>query len=361
MLWTDKYRPNSLTLVIGNDFLKSVLSNFLANNELPNLLLHGPSGVGKTTIVRAVVQSVALSNSSRRNGQSDKAIRNVGNILTINASDDRSIQIVREKITPFVASTGIQPILNEAFMSQQDIVTKNKSLKIVILEEIDSFTVDAQFCLRRLMEIHARNARFCMTCNNVSKLIPALRSRCCEYKLSKLDENQIFTHLKSIIDAEHVQIQPSAIDVMSQFANGDLRRGVSAMQIVIATAESTETCEVSPHDICVEHDLVVSVEHVMKTLGFVADITLRSLAEKISVANSQMDAYLLLTQFVDSHMLVIKHLLDRFWFLFSTESALRDISNLCLTLADIGESCSTASKQSTLFALSSALFLYTSA
>ncbi len=343
MLWTEKHRPRLISEIIGNTNIKIILANFVLQNELPHLLLYGPSGIGKTTIIRALINEIT------QKPHDSKYTPHLGNVLEINASDDRSIKVVRDVISGFISTS-----LNICADSESDAsrAVSLASLKIVILEEVDSFTADAQFCLRRLVELHAGHARFCMTCNNVNRLIPALRSRCCEYKLQKLSETDIKHQLNLISEKEHFQITEEALKVISEYSAGDLRRAVSAMQVVFSTLEHAldeSQVEVS----------VINQDHVLQTLGYLASGALKQLLSEIKDIRALSQVIVHVSEFINFHQLDPKHFVERLWSVMLQQSENEDLGKVCISLADISSHCSKySSRVSIISAIGAVLFFH---
>ncbi|CAG2123270.1 unnamed protein product, partial [Medioppia subpectinata] len=154
--WVEKYRPNTLEEVVHQSHIIAMLSKYLTNdcfNELPNLLLFGPPGTGKTSTIIALAKQLFQTQYKNR-------------VLELNASDERGIAVIREKVKSF---------------AQQSVSSASKSIpaiKLIILDECDSMTRDAQSALRRTMETEAKTTRFCLICNYVSRIIEPLVSRC---------------------------------------------------------------------------------------------------------------------------------------------------------------------------------------
>lgn len=236
-LWVDKYRPSSLTLLRGHDAVIRTLSAFLSQDSLPHLLLHGPSGTGKTSCVLA-----AVSDFYARLGITDPRS---GYILELNASDERGIAVVRGPIMDFVRSS--------ACPGMKTLATGNSSsgalspIKIVVLDEADCMTMEAQFCLRRVIETESDHIRFCFTCNYLNKILPAIRSRCTEFKVGPLKSDQMVSHLRHIVAEENagIHITVPAIDAIVQVSKGDLRKAINMMQTLVT---STQDVFAKDHD-----------------------------------------------------------------------------------------------------------------
>ena len=206
MLWTEKYRPETIKQVMGNESFVEDAKNWIENNELPNLLLHGPAGTGKTSAGIALAKDVL---------KEDYKI----NFLEINASDDRKLETVRTKIKEF-AATGIMG---------------DAPFKICLLDEMEGMTVDAQSALKRIMERYHTNIRFIITCNDRNKIIYPIQSRCASYFFKPLDAYVIAVTLERILINEGIEIEST--NELSKYAlshRGDLRRAIGELQAITA-------------------------------------------------------------------------------------------------------------------------------
>jgi len=220
--WVEKYRPKTLDDVAAHKEIVDTIKKLARENRLPHLLFHGPPGTGKTSTILAVARQI-FGNS----------MPNM--ILELNASDDRGISVVRQEIQDF-AST--RQIFNCGF-------------KLVILDECDAMTKDAQFALRRIIEKYSRNTRFCLICNYVSKVIPALQSRCTKFRYPPLDEAHVRERLEHVCTEEEVVLSEGGMDALVTLGNGDMRRTLNILQsTVMASGEvnrlSVYSCTGSP-------------------------------------------------------------------------------------------------------------------
>jgi len=202
-LWIEKYRPLSFDDIIGQEDNINILSSLIQNNSLPHLLLYGKPGTGKTSTIMSLVNKLY--------GDSKTFM-----LLTLDASDDRGINSVREEIKGFAE----KKTLND------------KGIKLIILDEADSMTFDAQFALRRIIEKYSDNTRFCLICNYNNKIIPALRVRCLNLKFNSINENSMKSKLNFIIKEEKVKIKPDALNVIINYSNGDFRKAINFLQNV---------------------------------------------------------------------------------------------------------------------------------
>mmetsp|Transcript_37445 Transcript_37445/g.105731 ORF Transcript_37445/g.105731 Transcript_37445/m.105731 type:complete len:339 (-) Transcript_37445:199-1215(-) len=206
--WVEKYRPKTLDDVAAHKDIIDTIKKLAKENRLPHLLFHGPPGTGKTSTILAVARQIF-----------GPAMANM--ILELNASDDRGIGVVRQEIQDF-AST--RQIFNTGF-------------KLVVLDECDAMTKDAQFALRRVIEKYSRNTRFCLICNYVSKVIPALQSRCTKFRYPPLDETHIRERLHHVVEQEGVTLGDGGMDALVKLGNGDMRRTLNILQSTFMASE----------------------------------------------------------------------------------------------------------------------------
>lgn len=217
--WIEKYRPDTFEDIVSHTHILQTLSRFIENKNLPNVLFHGSPGTGKTSTILAIARTM--------NGACGRST-----VLELNASDERGIDVVREQIKTFVST---QPPC--MFKSQEW-----SGLKLVILDEADAMTKQAQFALRRIMEKYVRNTRFCLICNDVTKIIPPIQSRCNIFRFHKLSQPQLVLRLKDIAIKEKVEIEIPGLDTIASLSDGDMRKGLNILQSTqFAFGKITET------------------------------------------------------------------------------------------------------------------------
>ena len=165
-LWVEKFRPSTLEEYVGNDQIKKVVSKYLQTNDLQNLCLYGQAGGGKTTLAKMIVNNIDCD------------------YLYINASDERGIETIREKVTGFASVMSFKPI------------------KVIILDEADYLTIQAQASLRNVIETFSQQTRFILTCNYIERIIDPIQSRCQVLKIQPPSKKDIAVHLKSILEKD---------------------------------------------------------------------------------------------------------------------------------------------------------------
>ena len=200
-LWVEKYRPTTMDTYIGNEHLKSKVSVYLESGDLPHLLLYGRAGTGKTTLAKLLVNNIECD------------------YLYINASDENNVETVRTKVKQFASTMGF------------------KDMKIVILDECDYITPNAQAALRNLMETFSKHCRFILTCNYVERIIYPIQSRCQSFQIIPPDRKQVATHLSDILSKESVQYELDDIVTIVNSGYPDIRRVINSSQRQVVKGE----------------------------------------------------------------------------------------------------------------------------
>ncbi|KAI4485158.1 PREDICTED: replication factor C subunit 5 [Polistes canadensis] len=233
--WVEKYRPKKLEDLISHEEILKTISKFINENQLPHLLLYGPPGTGKTSTILACARK--LYKPEQFNSM----------VLEMNASDDRGIGIVRGQILNF-ASTGTM---------------YRSGFKLIILDEADAMTNDAQNALRRIIEKYTENVRFCIICNYLGKIIPALQSRCTKFRFGPLQSEQILPRLNEVIELENLKVMEDGKQALMTLCNGDMRKVLNILQSTwLAFGSVTEETVYS----CVGHPLPVDIKNIANWL-----------------------------------------------------------------------------------------------
>lgn len=233
--WVEKYRPSTLDDLISHDDIIKTINRFIKEDQLPHLLFYGPPGTGKTSTILACAKQ--LYTPSQFSSM----------VLELNASDDRGIGIVRGQIMSFASTRTIF----------------NKGFKLIILDEADAMTNDAQNALRRIIEKFTENVRFCIICNYLSKIIPALQSRCTRFRFGPLDSNQILPRLMHVVEQEKVDITEDGAKALITLGQGDMRKVLNVLQSThMAYGKVTEDNVYT----CVGHPLKSDITNIVKWL-----------------------------------------------------------------------------------------------
>ena len=213
IMWVEKYRPKKISEIVNQKDIKGSLSALLKNQEeMPHLLFSGSAGVGKTTMALCISQEIL--------GDKWKDYT-----LELNASDERGINMVRERVKKFSRFAGLDTEI---------------PFKIIILDEADEMTSDAQTALRRIIEDTAKFCRFILIANNISKIINPIQSRCAVFKFSQIDEKEITTHLKAVLKKEKGKADEKGLKEIAEYAGGDLRHAINLLQTAASTGDITQ-------------------------------------------------------------------------------------------------------------------------
>jgi replication factor C small subunit len=200
-LWVEKYRPQTLKDYIGNDLLKEKVQSYLDNNDVPHLLLYGKAGTGKTTLAKIIAQTIECD------------------MMVINASDENNVETVRNKVKNFASGAGF------------------KGFKIIILDEFDYMTPNAQAILRNLMETFSRHTRFILTCNYHEKIIEPILSRCQTFAVNPPSKKEVAVHVTEILNKEGIRFDIKDVaDIISSFYP-DIRRVMNTCQLQSSKGE----------------------------------------------------------------------------------------------------------------------------
>jgi len=200
-LFVEKYRSKTLEDYIGNEQLKSIVAQYIKKNDLQNLLLYGTPGTGKTTLAKLIVNNFDCD------------------FLYINASDERGIDTIRDKVQGFASSASFKPI------------------KIIILDEADFLTIQAQASLRNIIETYSRTTRFILTCNYLERIIDPLQSRCQVLKITPPSKKEVAQHVATILDKEEINYELEDLALVVNKHYPDVRKILNTCQV--NTVDST--------------------------------------------------------------------------------------------------------------------------
>jgi replication factor C small subunit len=194
-LWVEKYRPSVLENYVGNEHLKDKVKGYIENGDVPHLLLYGRAGTGKTTLAKLIVNSTNCD------------------YMLINASDERGIDIIRNKVRTFASTVGF------------------KDNKIIILDEFDYMTPDSQASLRNLMETFSKHCRFILTCNYVEKVIEPIQSRCQTFQIVPPTKKDVAIQISKILKSEDVKFEVKDLVPIIDSGYPDIRKIINTCQL----------------------------------------------------------------------------------------------------------------------------------
>ena len=194
-LLVEKYRPTKLENYVGNEHIKKTITQYLGQNDIQNIIFYGSPGVGKTTLAKLIVKNLDCD------------------YLYINASDERGIETIRDKVSGFASTASF------------------KSIKVVILDEADFLTIQAQASLRNVIETFSRNTRFILTCNYVERIIDPLQSRCQVLKIIPPSKSEVAIHIAGIMDKEGITFELDDLKLVVNQFYPDLRKCLNTIQL----------------------------------------------------------------------------------------------------------------------------------
>ena len=259
-LWVEKYRPSNLDTYIGNDHLKDKVSVYLESGDLPHLLLYGKAGTGKTTLAKILVKNIECD------------------YLYINASDENNVDTVRNKVKNFASTMGF------------------KDYKIIILDECDYITPNAQAALRNLMETFSKHCRFILTCNFVERIIDPIQSRCQSFQVIPPSKKEVALHIHNILNEEGVASKMDDVAGLVNAGYPDIRRVINSCQ-----RQCVDGMLVVDKQSLVESDYKMKLLEIIKTQNkkdafkgvrkLLADSQVTDFAELYKLMYDEVDSY----------------------------------------------------------------------
>lgn len=224
MAWVERFRPREFSDIVGNEEAVIRLAQFARDGNMPNIILHGPPGCGKTTVILCMARKILGSHMKEA-------------VLELNASNERGLDVVRNKIKMF---------------AQAKVTLEPGKQKLVILDEADAMTESAQQALRRIIEIYSKTTRFAFACNIFDKIIEPIQSRCAVVRFNKLNDQQLKSKMLSICREMDVKYDDKGIEAIIYTAQGDMRQAINNLQSTydgfeIITAENVfRVCDEPP-------------------------------------------------------------------------------------------------------------------
>jgi replication factor C subunit 2/4 len=271
--WIEKYRPRKLNDIISQEKSISILNNTLKTGELPHLLLYGGPGTGKTSSVLALCNQ--LFGPERVNER----------VIELNASDERGINIVRGKIINFA----------KIAIGTEDKKYLCPPYKIIILDEADAMTKEAQAALRKVMEETSNITRFCFICNYINQIIEPINSRCVKIRFDPITKENVVNKLRYISNRENIQINDDGLESLANISNGDLRKGILILQNVkYLKIDSSEK--------------IISNNDIYDMCKYISDSQLKKYIDSIAV-NKNMDNIINLTNDIFNNGYIINSII----------------------------------------------------
>ena len=244
-LYVEKYRSKVLDEYVGNDTLKQVIAKYIEQNDIQNLLLYGPPGTGKTTLAKLLINNINCDH------------------LYINASDERGIETIREKVQGFASTASFKP------------------LKVIILDEADFITIQGQAALRNVIETYSMSTRFILTCNFIERIIDPLQSRCQVLKIVPPSKGEVAKHVVTVLEKENTEYDLDSIKTIVNQFYPDLRKILN-------------TCQLSTHNgkLVLDKSVLIASNYIDKVISELIKPTLTSWKTiKQIIADSNISEY----------------------------------------------------------------------
>ncbi|MFH0869059.1 MAG: replication factor C small subunit [archaeon] len=290
-IWTEKYRPKKLAEVRGQNDIIARLEAFVSNKNMPHILFAGPAGIGKTTAALAIAHE--LYGDTWRD-----------NILELNASDARGIDVIRGAVKDFARTKSVE----------------NVPFKIIYLDECDALTKEAQDALRRIMEDYVQTTRFILSCNYSSKVIPPIQSRCAIFRFKPLPKDVVEAILCAIVKAEGYTIESKALELIYEASEGDMRKAENLLQACAATLKRDG------------EENIISLKNISQIISFAEPKEIEAVV-KLALAGNFLDSKKKLTDVMVAHGLsgidIIKQIQKEVWDLKLDERIKIELVRIC--------------------------------
>ncbi|KAF4666760.1 replication factor C subunit 4 [Perkinsus olseni] len=300
--WVEKYRPAKVGDLAHQPEVVSALKEAVGTGNLPHLLFYGPPGNGKTSAILALARELFGPDLWR------------DRVLELNASDERGIDVIRDKVKKF-AQISVRAVAPGSGRSVPP-------FKIIVLDEADSMTKDAQAALRRIIENYTQVTRFCIICNYVSRIIEPLQSRCAKFRFEPLSDDSQRARLEHIASCEDVRLAEGAMGALLETSNGDLRTAINTLQMV-------SSC------LAKDYDSTVTVEDILEASGSVPAEVSAKLIEGLKNLSSRKDPWSTLVALCDTLAKMLRWLAAEDYRLRSGCDERIGLINLAVQLRDI--------------------------
>lgn len=260
--WSEKYRPGSISNIIYHEKITKAIVNYMELKKLPHLLFYGPPGTGKTSSIVAIAKHYYGTDFHDM-------------VLILNASEERGIETVRNRIKQFVTTYGL---------AEND---STPPFKLIILDEIDAMTDEAQAILRKVVEKYVKNVRFCFICNYLKKINPAIQSRCVIFRFSPIPNIYLEKFIDNVCINENIKMNKDAIKLIIKRTNGDMRKLLNILQSINMYVDGFDSNNKDKKKIIIDENMVGKIlscpteENIKKILNIIQEHKLKDSYQKI--------------------------------------------------------------------------------